>query len=92
MSDAKIRKGCDGKLKHPTETAAQYYIEHNDKTGIEDYYECRFCGNFHTYTLPGKRKLSNKRQARTIELKKNRGPRKMKMYGRDRNSHKKNNK
>jgi len=90
MSETRIKKGCDGKMKHPTETAAVYHIEHNDKIGIEDYYKCRFCDNFHTFTLPGKKKLSHKRHFRNHELSNNRGPRKMKLFGRDRNGHKRN--
>lgn len=83
MSDPKIRKGCDGKMKHPNETAVQYWIESNDKAGIEDYYHCDFCDNYHTFTVPGKKKLSHKKHQRTMDKLNKRGPLKMKLFGRD---------
>lgn len=52
---------CDGKHKYSTELAVQYHISENQKEGVEDYYTCHFCGNFHTFTLPGMKKLSNKK-------------------------------
>lgn len=90
MSQNKIRKGCDGKVKHPNETAVKYWIDSNDKAGVEDYYFCKFCENYHTFTVPGMKKLAQKKHFRHADLTNKRGPRKMKLWGRDRNGHKRN--
>lgn len=76
----KRASGCDGKLKHPTLLAVQYHIESNDKVGIEDYYLCKFCDNYHTYTMPGRKKLSNKKTIRASQKLSHKGPKKMKLH------------
>lgn len=81
-------KSCDGKIKHLTELSVQYYIESTDKVGIEDYYQCKFCKKFHTFTIKGKEKLSNKKQTKYVQDKFVKGPRKMRLNGRGRNGHK----
>lgn len=90
MSDNKIRKGCDGKVKHPNETAVKEWIEMQDKVGIEDYYLSKFCNNYHTFTVPGRKKLSEKKSFRLSSKLYKLGPRKMKLNGRNRNGHKRN--
>lgn len=72
-----ISKGCDGKIKHASEIAVQFYISSSDKVGIEDYYKCKYCGNFHTFTVKGKRKLSQKKQKSLARKRDKLGPRKM---------------
>lgn len=69
---------CDGKQKHSTELAVQYHITENQKEGVEDYYKCHFCDNFHTFTLPGMKKLSNKKFFNASEKRTKKPPRKMK--------------
>lgn len=61
------RSACDGKMKHSTELAVQYHIHENDKAGVEDYYLCNYCENYHTFTIPGMKKLSNKKHFQRAE-------------------------
>lgn len=70
---------CDGKMKHSTELAVIYHISEHQKDGIEDYYKCEFCENYHTYTLPGMKNLSHKKHYRESEKRNKKGPPKMKM-------------
>lgn len=43
----KFKKGCAGKIKHVSESAAEFYLE-----SIRDFkseiYHCSFCKNYHT--------------------------------------------
>lgn len=70
---------CDGKMKHSTELAVKYHITENQKEGVEDYYYCDFCSNFHTFTLPGMKNLSHKKHFRESEKRNKQEPRKMKL-------------
>lgn len=79
MSDHHQHTGCDGKMKHSTELAVQYHLAENHKEGVEDYYLCTFCENYHTFTLPGMKNLSHKKHLRESEKRNKIGPRKMKL-------------
>ena len=59
-----IQRSCDGKIKYANEIAVQYHLSSNKIEGIEDYYKCGFCGNFHVFTIRNKKKLSNKKVVR----------------------------
>ena len=53
---------CDSKLSFTTVDAVLSHIKNLNKEGILSYYQCNVCGNFHTTTLPGKNKVSEKRE------------------------------
>jgi len=62
-----------------------------DKVGIEDFYLCNFCKTYHTFTVPGRKKLSQKKSTRLSDKLYKTEPRKMRLHGRGRNGHKKGN-
>lgn len=79
MSNNSQSTACDGKMKHSTELAVQYHISENKKEGLEDYYFCEFCENYHTYTLPGMKNLSHKKYFREYQKRNKKSPHKMRM-------------
>lgn len=53
---------CDSKLSFTTEEAVLSHIKNLNKEGILSHYLCDVCGGYHTATLPGKNKVSEKRE------------------------------
>ncbi len=53
---------CRSKLTFTSEEAVKSHISLLNKEGILDYYHCKMCDNFHTTTLPGKNKISQRRE------------------------------
>lgn len=82
------RKSCDGKIRHANELAAQYYIAQDNRQGTLDYYPCKYCGGWHVFTIPGMKKLSDKKSRQFNKENGKLGPRKMRINGRGRNGHK----
>lgn len=73
-----VHNSCDGKIKYENKIAIEYHLQSNHLEGVEDYYKCPYCDGFHAFTIPGKKKLSNKINKRNFKIRNSNGPRKMK--------------
>lgn len=58
----KMQSVCRSKLKFTTLEAVISHIKLLNKVGILSSYHCKVCNNYHTTTLPGKNKISEKRE------------------------------
>ena len=58
----KMKNVCRSKLKFTTFEAVLSHIKILNKVGILGSYNCNVCNNYHTTTLPGKDKISEKRE------------------------------
>ncbi|WP_395073855.1 hypothetical protein [Flavobacterium sp.] len=54
---------CDSKLDFTTRDSVSNHIKLLNKVGIIDYYKCNVCKNFHTATMQGKKKVSERRES-----------------------------
>jgi len=61
MGKSKVNPGCDGKIKHISESAASQSISLQNKESVQSYYLCNKCKQWHVYTIPGTAKLFSKR-------------------------------
>jgi hypothetical protein len=63
MTEAQKHKSvCDSKLDFTTINAVKEHIANINKVGILDFYKCKICINYHTYTIEGKTIISEKRE------------------------------
>ena len=53
---------CKSKLSFTTKEAVISHVKNLNKEGVLAYYSCGVCANYHTATLPGKNKVSQKRE------------------------------
>lgn len=58
----KMHDTCRSKLKFTTIEAVLSHIKALNKIGVLGWYKCRVCKEYHTTTLPGKDKISEKRE------------------------------
>jgi hypothetical protein len=58
----KSQSVCRSKLKFTTIEAVISHIKLLNKVGILAHYKCDVCNDYHTTTLPGKNKISEKRE------------------------------
>ena len=58
----KMKSVCRSKSKFTTIEAVLSHIKMLNKVGILGSYNCNVCNNYHTTTLPGKDKISEKRE------------------------------
>lgn len=58
----KMQSVCRSKSKFTTIEAVLSHIKMLNKVGILGSYNCNVCNNYHTTTLPGKNKVSEKRE------------------------------
>ena len=58
----KMKNVCRSKLKFTTIEAVLSHIKMLNKVAILGSYNCNVCNNYHTTTLPGKDKISEKRE------------------------------
>ena len=58
----KVQSVCRSKSKFTTIEAVLSHIKMLNKVGILGSYHCEVCNNYHTTTLPGKDKISEKRE------------------------------
>lgn len=58
----KMQSVCRSKLKFTTIEAVLSHIKMLNKVGILGSYHCNVCKEYHTTTLPGKDKISEKRE------------------------------
>lgn len=58
----KMQSVCRSKSKFTTIEAVLSHIKALNKIGVLGWYKCRVCKEYHTTTLPGKNKISEKRE------------------------------
>ena len=58
----KMHDVCRSKLKFTTIESVLSHIKALNKIGVLGWYKCRICKEYHTTTLPGKDKISEKRE------------------------------
>ena len=74
----KMKSVCRSKLKFTTIEAVLSHIKMLNKVGILGSYNCNVCNNYHTTTLPGKDKISEKREHTRQKRERNKNFRKFK--------------
>ncbi len=74
----KMKSVCRSKLKFTTIEAVLSHIKMLNKVGILGSYNCNVCNNYHTTTLPGKNKISEKREHTRQKRERNKNFRKFK--------------
>lgn len=58
---------CDSKVKFSSEELVSQFIFMSGKQGVLDYYLCKGCNEYHTYTIEGKKKLFEKRRQKDLK-------------------------
>ena len=74
----KMHDTCRSKLKFTTIEAVLSHIKALNKIGVLGWYKCRICKEYHTTTLPGKDKISEKREHTRQKRERNKNFRKFK--------------
>ena len=74
----KMHDTCRSKLKFTTIEAVLSQIKALNKIGVLGWYKCRICKEYHTTTLPGKDKISEKREHTRQKRERNKNFRKFK--------------
>ena len=74
----KMHDTCRSKLKFTTIESVLSQIKALNKIGVLGWYKCRICKEYHTTTLPGKDKISEKREHTKQKRERNKNFRKFK--------------
>lgn len=61
MKNRKDKVVCDSKLRFSSVELVESHISEANQVGVLSYYHCKTCNGYHSFTLPDKKKVFEKR-------------------------------